>query len=549
VDATRRDSIAPYLLLAAVLALATAALLSLGDGLTFYQDTWAYLLNRPGFSADAFLAPHNEHIVVIPVAIEKLLVELFGMGTALPEYLVLDAMLLATALLVFVYVRRRLGPWPALLATVLVLFLGPAWQVLLWPFEIALVGSTLTGLAMLLTLEREDRRGDVAACVLLVLSIGFSSLGVAFAAAALVHVVGHRRTLGLRRLYVPAVGIALYGAWYLGYGHEAESHLSVDNVLQAPIFVVKGLSASVGALSGLTAIGGDPAGRPYLGFGLLVVLLALLGWRLWRDPRIPASFWPAAAAAAAFWLLAALNRSPGRDAQANRYMHFGAILILLMAADLLKGVRFGVRALLAGAAIVLAVTAVNFGELLDGRDALKEQTLLTRADLAAMEIASRTIPPDFSLRPEVAGTPSLVDVNTASYFAAARDHGSPAYTALELAEAPELGRAQADRVLAAALPIEVTMRGAPEQPLGSGICRGLTGPDSSVGLRPGETSVLLAKGPPATLSLRRFAVGEFPVPVATAAGGSVVTLDIPPDSAARRWFLRIESPQGARVCP
>lgn len=536
----------PYLLLAAALALATVALLSLGSGLTFYQDTWAYLLNRPGLSADVFFVPHNEHLVAIPVAIEKLLIEVFGMGTALPEYLVLDAMLLATALLLFVYVQRRLGPWPALFATVLVLFLGPAWQILLWPFEIALVGSTLTGLAMLLALEREDRRGDVAACVLLVLSIGFSSLGVAFAAAALAHVFVHRRTLGLRRLYVPAVGLVLYGAWYLGYGHEAESHLSARNVLESPIFVVKGLSASVGALSGLTAISGDPAGAPYLGFGLLVVLLALLAWRLWRDPRIPTSFWPVAAATAAFWLLAALNRSPGREAQANRYMHIGAILVLLMAADLLKGARFGVRALLVGAAVVVAITTVNFGELMDGRDALKEQTLLTRSNLAAIEIASGTIHPDFYLTPEVAGTPSLIDVRAATYFRTERDHGSPAYTVSELAEAPELGRVQADRLLAVALPIAVSTAPAPERPRGYGDCPA-AGPGRSVGLGPGETSVLLAEGPPATLLLRRFADIEFAI--ATATGGSIVTLNIPPDRAAQRWFLRIESSQGARVCP
>jgi len=549
VDATRRDSIAPYLLLAAVLVLATVALLTLGDGLTFYQDTWAYLLDRTGFSADVFLSPHNEHIVVIPVALEKLLVEVFGMSSALPEYLALDAMLLVTAVLVFVYVKRRLGPWPALLATVLVLFLGPAWQVLLWPFEIALVGSTMTGLAMLLALEREDRRGDVAACVLLAISILFSSLGVAFAAGALIHVFGHRRRLGLRRLYVPAVGLGIYAAWYLGYGHDAESHLSAHNVIHSPIFVAEGLSASVGAVSGLTALSDNPAGRPYLGFALLVVLVGLLAWRLWRHPRIPASFWPTAATAAAFWFLAAFNRSPGREAQANRYMHFGAILILLMAADLLRGARLGVRALLVAAAVVLAITAVNFDELENGRDALKEQTLLTRSDLAAMEIASRTIAPDFVLSPEVSGSPSLIDVDAASYFPVVREHGSPAYTEQELADAPELGRAWADVVLAAALPIG-TATGPLPQPLPDpGSCRTLpAGGGQALRIGPGKTEVLLGKGPEATLSLRRFAVGEFPVNLATAPGDSMVLVDIPADRSSRPWWLRVEASQAARVC-
>ncbi len=58
--------------------------------------------------------------------------------------------------------RRRVGPWPALFAAVLLLFLGPAWEVLLWPFEIAFAGSVLFGVAMLLALDRGERRGDVS---------------------------------------------------------------------------------------------------------------------------------------------------------------------------------------------------------------------------------------------------------------------------------------------------------------------------------------------------------------------------------------------------
>ncbi|HEX6601496.1 MAG TPA: hypothetical protein VF030_02540 [Solirubrobacterales bacterium] len=546
---SRAATAAPYLLLGLTVALSVVALLVLSSGLTFFQDTWAYLMYRRDFSAAAFLDPHNEHIVVIPVAIEKLFVELFGMSSALPEYLLLDAMLVVTALLLFVYVRRRLGPWPALFATVLVLFLGPAWDVLLWPFEIALVGSTMTGIGVLLALEREDRRGDLAACLLLVLSIGFSSLGIAFAVAAFVDVLQRRRTLGLGRLYVPAVALALYAAWYLGYGHEAKSYLSVHNVLHAPVFVVQGISASVGALSGLTVLSDDPGGRPYLGFALLVVLTALLAWKLRRLPPLTSRFWPVAAAAGTFWVLAAINRSPGREAMASRYMHFGGILVLLALADLLKGARFGVRALLVAAAVVLAVTAINFQELERGSDHLEDQTVLTRADLGAMEIARETISPYFFLSPEVAGTPSLIDVNATAYFPAAREHGTPAYTPAELAAAPEEGRAQADVVLAAALPVALnagpTGRGG-----GLGGCLGLPGGGANGALRvgPGTTTIQLDPGPRASVFLRRFAAEGFPVFVGRVEGGSTVELVIPADKAQRPWRLLVEASQPARVC-
>ena len=67
--------------------------------------------------------PHNEHIVVIQVVIEVILLETFGMTSATPEYVLLILALLVTATLLFVYVRRRIGPWPALMAAVVLLFL------------------------------------------------------------------------------------------------------------------------------------------------------------------------------------------------------------------------------------------------------------------------------------------------------------------------------------------------------------------------------------------------------------------------------------------
>src|SRR4029077_716733 len=102
-----------------------------------------------------------------------------------------------SATLLFVYVRRRLGPWPALIAAVLLLFLGPAWADLLWGFQIAFVGSALFGIAMLLALDRGDRRGDIAACVFLTLSVGFSSLGLSFLVGAVADFVQRRRSHGL----------------------------------------------------------------------------------------------------------------------------------------------------------------------------------------------------------------------------------------------------------------------------------------------------------------------------------------------------------------
>jgi len=246
---------APVVLLGAALLASAGLLLALEWNLTFFQDTWAFLMHRRAFTANAFLEPHNEHIVVIPVALEKLLVGVFGMTSALPEQVAMTLVLMATAVLVFVYARRRVGPWPALLAAVLLLFVGPAWEILLWPFEIALAGSVLFGVAMLLALDRGTRRADLAACLCLIASIGFSSLGVAFAAAAVVDVLQRRRSHGLRRAYLAAVPILLYAIWWAGWGHDAETHSSPTRWLNEPIepqHCFRGDSQSAAAMRSLS---------------------------------------------------------------------------------------------------------------------------------------------------------------------------------------------------------------------------------------------------------------------------------------------------------
>jgi hypothetical protein len=554
---------APTLLLGVFLALAAALMLALTWDTTFFQDSWAFIVDRRGYSAYVFLTPHNEHIVVIPVAIEKLFENVFGLGTQLPEQLLLTAMLSLTGVLVFVYARRRVGPWAALIGTVPLLFLGAAWEVILWPFEISLVGSVLTGVAMLLALEREDRRGDVWACLLALLSIGFSSLGVAFCAAAVVDVVQRRASRGLKRAYVAAVPLALYVVWYVAYGHEAQHAASLHNAIHAPSFLAEGLAASTGAVLGVSWIAeelpGDP--RRYGTALALLAALALFVW-LWRRSlaaraRLSASLrpssrlWPLATAAAAFWLLGGLNRIPGREANASRYLYMGGVFVLLLAADLLAGTRIKRPALIAAAAVAAAAVGSNLVPLLEGADKLDEQTTLARADLGSIEIARRTVEPGFWLDPETAGTPSLLNVTAGPYLEVSDEFGSPAYTPAELARAPELGRRQADVVLAAALPISVRIgTGPPPQGTRRAGCRRVpvaAGDRAEIPLRPGLSAI--EAGPRAgRLRLRRFAVGEYPVGLGRLPAGSTALLRIPPDRAARPWRLRAAPLGGATVC-
>jgi hypothetical protein len=541
---------APTLLLAAAMTAAAVLYLTLTWHFTFLLDSWEFLMNRRGFTADAFLQPHNEHIVVIPVAIEQLFLHLFGMGSAKPEYVLLTIGLLVTAYLIFAYVSRRLGPWFGLFAAVLILFLGPAWELLLWPFEISLLGSVLFGLAMLLALERGDRRGDVIASVCLAVSLGFSSLGISFAVAALVAILISPRERWRGRAFVFVIPVALFAVWYLGWGHNAESHLSLRNVLASPRFVAESIAAGVGNLFGL---GNNPVGgatETFWGAILLVVIVAVVWGRQLRRPGFDLGFWPVAAGAATNWFLTAFNQMPGREPASSRYQYASAVFIVLMLANLLAKERFGRRAVLVGATVTLLAIGPNLVVLKDGSDFFETQSVLTRADTGAIEIARRTVPPEFELGPEVAGTTGLVDVFAGKYLEAVDEYGSPAYTPGELETAPAYARKQADIILGQALPLSTnTQAGVYAAGGGQENCIAIEGGQpEEVKLGPGATRIEVAPGPEAALSLRRFAEGEYPVATAGAPGKSTTNLKIPHDEAPQPWYLHVEATQQVRVC-
>lgn len=539
----------PILLGAAFLVAAVVTLVLTKDT-TFFGDNWAFLIERRDPSVENLLHPHNEHIVVIPVLIDELFLRVFGMDSARPEQVLLLVFLLTTAALLYVYVKRRVGPWLALLATLLVLFLGPAWEVLLWPFEITFVGPVMFGLAMLLALEREDTRGDVAACLFLTLALGFSNLGVAFLPAAAVAVLIGPRERWLRRSYVFLVPALLFGLWYLGWGSDAESHMSLRNVLASPQFVFESAAVSVGALSGLGTSAVTNVTDPTWGQVLFVALtLAVVAWKLRHRGTLERWIWPIAAAALANWFLTAFNVFPGRDAAASRYQYIGAIFVLMVLANVFKGVRPSRNTLIVCAVLTALALGPNLVTLRNGGSLFEEQAVFTRSDTAAIEIAQRTVDPDFQLTPDISGTPSLINIYAGKYLQAVDEYGSPAYSQSELEAAPASGRRAADIVLAHALPLSVSSVG--NRTGGASGCVAVPGgAPTEVTLTTPVTRVEADPGPPAALALRRFSdPGVYPVNTEGAPGGAAVELDIPRDLSPRPWQLSVSAEQPVRVCP
>lgn len=552
-DWQRRN--APTLLMG-VAALASAALtLVLCWKLTFFQDTWAFLLDRQSFSADSFFSPHNEHIVVVPVAITKALLALFGMTSGKPEMLAMEATVLAAGVLLFVHVRRRVGPWLALMAAALLLFLGAAWPVILWPFENEFTIPIAAGLGMLVLLDRDDARGDAWACAALLLAILSGSLGLSFVVAAAVDVFLKRRERGWRRAYVFLVPLLVYLAWYAGWGHDAENHMTLRNVISAPHYVMDGFASALDSLAGLSTIPVNSPGQSDWGRPLLIGAIGLIAFGQWRRPGFSRGFWVVGAAALSYWVLAAFNYIPGREASASRYVYAGAVFVLLIAAELLRGVRFSRRALIVAGILTACAIGPNLAQMKDGRDWLRGQSIFTRSDLAALEIARGHVDPGYILASvDETGTASLGVVEAGKYFEAVDRWGSPAYTPAELLRAPAPGPHFADIVLGQQLPLGTeTKLGLYDSGRAAENCvvlpAGSVTPASEVRLSPGVTRIELAPGPHAGFSLRRFASGEYPVVTEGAEGESTTFLRIPRDRAPRvPWFLHVEASQEARVC-
>jgi hypothetical protein len=531
-------------LIAAVVASGVTVLVLVGD-VVFLRDEWPVVLERRGFSAGVFLDPHVGHLAAGVIAIYKLLLATFGMSSPLPFHVASTLIYLAAAVTLFAYARRRVGDWLALMATVLILFFGAGAADILSPFQMFFSGSIAAGIGALLALDRDDRAGDVIACVLLVVAISFSEAGIAFAVGVLVRLALDRRPVS-ERLYVVGVPLFLYAVWWLGWGHTGESHLSLHNVASSPLYVLDAASAAIASLVGLASASDalpKPTGQEWLpaAFGVAV---ALGGWRVSRLGRVPRGVWPVLVIGLTFWALAAFNTFFGRAPGNGRYIYPSAVFVLLIAVDLCRGVRPGRWAMGACAAVTVVGVAANLVFLSDGyRGYFKPANEQQRGALSALEIAGPENP-SFVLNAKTSPV-TFFDIDTSQYLSAVRAFGSPAYSPTALASAPEASRAEADRVLGA-------MQGLTLEPGGgtSGPCRTIqasaTG-GTALELLPGTTGFRAGRSTRAKVELGRFS-DETPFTAGSLAPGSKASLTVPEDGSSAPWKLGLTGVGPVTVC-
>lgn len=547
----------PLGLLCVVCSGAVVVIVLLGARLTFFNDDWYFLLQRPGLESrgglDVLLAPHNSNLVFVPALAYKLLVGLFGLGSQLPFRLLLAVSVVAVGVLLFLLVSARAGELVGLASAAVIVLLGAAWEDLLFFASVDLVGSVATGLGAMWALGRDTPRRRGLACLLLVCSVGFSNVGIPFAGAVAIAIMLRGRRA---HLWVAAVPLFGFGLWWALDGSSEPSHLSAHNIEHLPRYIVDSASAGMASVAGLnrgTVAATYSRGEIVLGIAAIVLTVCVLrGWR-----PLPTVLAPLGGALI-FWGLTGASFTPGREPFASRYQLIDATFLLLIGAEFLRGVRLGTIAGSAIVAITIAIVWSNVtGGLSYGYRFLREQSGYVKAELGALELGRRFAPPDLRLIAAIARNPFLSGVTAGRFFAETDAHGRvPTYEASEIESAPVLHRQAADSVLAFAErlpPISTSYKVRPSVP-----CRSLRVPpaglSSDVALTPGAWLLSDVGRTGLAIGVHRFAPSELPVYIGLIASGGQERLTIPPDTAGPPWRLSVRGPahkgaSGLEVCP
>jgi hypothetical protein len=535
--------------LALLLGLDAVLLLYMGRGTTFFYDDWDFVTHDYGGGLHSLLLAHVGNISVFPIAAYKILFHLVGLDDYGVFRLVVVVLHLIASGLIFTLASRRLARVPALLATALVLFLGAAWEDLLWAFQVGYLLSIVGGLAAFVLIERRDRLGDALAMLALVLAAGSSSLGIPLLIGIAVELAWRR---DWRRGWIVLVPVVLYALWYLGYG---ESEVTSNSLINAPGFAADLAAAASGALIGRSLEWGRPLA--------LIGVLALL-WRLSGARPISARLAGLLATGAALWIVTATARSTISPPETSRYTYLGAVVIVLVAVELLQGISMSARAVAIATVLVVFFALTGLTPMHSGAVGLRSTSKPLAAELGALELAGRYAPP--TLQPDPQRAPQII---AGPYLHTVRAIGSsPGDTPAGIVAADLVSRNAADAVLVSAGAPHVTgLARVPHLSLASapalsGLASGSQvqrGP--CVKLTPAPRAALsatlvLPKGgvaignrgsQPATLAYRRFGEAFDPssVPVV---GRSEVELSFMPDAAEQPWQLQVSSASQLVLC-
>ena len=191
---------------------ALAVMVYLGRGSTFFYDEWVWWWSEPSLAPGVLLEPNNGHPCLVPNVIwnATILATCFGQ-VYLPFQLSWYFSLLGLIAGLWVLLAAKVGRGVALAVVAPFAVMGTGWLSLLMPIAGLFHVLPLAWLAWaLVALERRTRRGDVIACVLLVLAAFTSVTGLASVVAG-AYLLWQRPEM--RRLWVVGIPLGPAAAW------------------------------------------------------------------------------------------------------------------------------------------------------------------------------------------------------------------------------------------------------------------------------------------------------------------------------------------------
>ena len=522
----------------------------------------------------------NLYLIALPMVAYKAMFEVFGIGAYLPYRLAAIILSLVCAALFFSIARRRIGSLLALAPTILLLFFGSGGEELLSGMRIPSLFAIASGLAAILALERRDACGDVLAAVLLCVSVTSHPTGLGFLAAGAVMVAFRPSPRRWTTSWVVLIPAALVGGFLVFYQRTANTSHQISDVLAFGRGSWTMVTAAVSGLSGvLQAPVYDSSLAEIASAGLLALIVVGVALR-WRQLR--PTFW--AAVAGLITLVAATRSSPGgfiRVPDTPRYLYPEAVLFLWMLVELAGAWRNAgtaqtrtVVAAFATGVLVLGLWS-NVAKLHDAGSSMRASSMIFKGEYSAYDLERDHLKATY--------TPHPFLPTAGNYLSAASAYGPIGLSPSDLATAPAVERASADRALVGALGLE--LRPAPrapaargrspqvEKPLGgTSVARGgcvTLRPAKGIGPpTPPSPSAPAAPPPPlaelelpvggawiggAHLGDATFTLGRFADPPAArlppfAGNGAGAELRIPADGAGVPWRLRIASRGRVTVC-
>ena len=538
----RVDSRLSWLILGFAMLASLALCLYVTRGTVFSADELTWVAFSPDMDLKLALEPHSGHLVLVSHLLYKFVLETIG-----SDYLTFRLLTLFTVFLsvffFFIWARRRIGDWLALAPCMVLLFFGSDTGHLLQGNGFTIMLAVACGMAALVGLDWNSRKGDVFACAALCLGTITYTVALPFIFGAAVIILA--REDRWKRCWVFLLPAVIYGSWRIWVQFAdvdlTRGGIDPENILLLPAWIYQSLSGILSALTGLNynfAGGGWVEPTAFAGPALALCFVLLIGWRIVKG-NTGVVFWALLAVLLAMFTSQVLSWIPAvREPGTSRYLFPGAFVVLILAIEAATRYTVTRNWLIVGWLIAACGFGANVMIIRDTGAALRSTAPKTRVDITAAALINRG--GFYFPGPEAVPLIDLVESPPIGLVgAAANRYGGPGYSDAEITGLPPEYRAQLDTLLTQAIDPNLVPFPKGQAPAG---CQpsGKLGPAVNLTeLPPGGAT--LASNEAATLKIWRFGDGASAT-VGTLRPGSPAVLALVDDGNAEPWKLISDQP-------